>query len=184
MQPRNRWDELIKVLELDRIPSLLDGTNAGRIAGVESQYLYYGKAGTVFAYHLEDCNFLSVNIHLGGAPKVWRTVEALADPQTPFPERVRFYRNNPIPGARCNVVPAAPFLLNPDEIMPPNYNPVTDLDDDFRDIRGKLVVLAKELSKYFTKPVDFSSYGSRTMLVSDDQNGMRVVDRGLNETVA
>lgn len=65
---------LLQVLELDRIPSLLDGTKAGRIAGVGSQYLYYGKAGTVFAYHLEDSNLLSVNIHMGGAPKVWYAV--------------------------------------------------------------------------------------------------------------
>nr|XP_018900098.1 PREDICTED: lysine-specific demethylase 4D-like [Bemisia tabaci] len=62
------------VLDVDRISSLLDGTKAGTIAGVGSQYLYFGKAGTVFAYHLEDCNFLSVNIHLGGAPKVWYAV--------------------------------------------------------------------------------------------------------------
>ncbi|CAH0390241.1 unnamed protein product [Bemisia tabaci] len=53
------------VLELDRIPSLLDGTKAGTIAGVGSQYLYYGKEGTVFAYHLEDSNLLSINIHMG-----------------------------------------------------------------------------------------------------------------------
>lgn len=53
------------------------------VPSVGSQYLYYGAFGTVFAFHLKDANLLSVNIHLGGAVKLWWVkFEPLRPPST------------------------------------------------------------------------------------------------------
>ena len=41
------------------------------ISGISSPWFYVGSKYSVFPLHLEDNNLRSLNIHLGGAPKVW-----------------------------------------------------------------------------------------------------------------
>lgn len=121
------------------------------------------------------------NIHF---TNLRRTVTALSDVNTPAAVRLRFYRNNPIPGAKWNVQNVnAPLLSNPDEIIPANYDPVIDLNNDIRLIKAKLEFLAKELPKYYSKTVNFPGEGSKAMLSSNAQNGMRVIDRGDEEDI-
>ena len=41
------------------------------ISGISSPWFYVGSRYSLFPLHLEDNNLRSLNIHLGGAPKVW-----------------------------------------------------------------------------------------------------------------
>lgn len=50
-----------------------------------------------------------------------KTVEFLSDPETDMQARTFFYEHNPIPGAVWENTPDNPVLMNPDEIMPPDY---------------------------------------------------------------
>lgn len=43
----------------------------GNFDGINSPWLYVGTPGSVAPFHLEDGNLRSLNLHLGGAPKVW-----------------------------------------------------------------------------------------------------------------
>lgn len=109
-----------------------------------------------------------------------RVVESLADIQTPPLVRLRFYNNNPIPGAVWNDAPLNPVLMNADEIMPANYT-VTDFRDDVHALHAKMNFLAKKAPKYFTKPVSFEVEGSKSMLVCNKQESLRCSDRRIEQ---
>lgn len=59
------------VVNVSELASLLHGTRKGDTEGVGSPYFYCGKRGTTFVFHLEDGRMVSVNLHLGGLPKIW-----------------------------------------------------------------------------------------------------------------
>ena len=59
------------VYDINSLPSLVDGIPSMNRGGVKNKYVYFGMFGSVFAFHLEDCKLLSVNVHRGGAIKVW-----------------------------------------------------------------------------------------------------------------
>ena len=105
-----------------------------------------------------------------------RTVVALSNPETPLEVRRRFYNNNPLPGAKWNNF----ILLNPNDIMPDNYD-VQHLSDDMDDIQPKIDFLARKMPKYFTEPINYELEGKKAILSSNKQNGMRVRDRGAAE---
>ncbi|MES1908980.1 MAG: hypothetical protein MHM6MM_001804 [Cercozoa sp. M6MM] len=44
------------------------------LPGITTSFLYYGSYGSSFQWHLEDCDFFSVNFLHAGRPKVWYTV--------------------------------------------------------------------------------------------------------------
>ena len=43
----------------------------GGLSGISSPWFYVGSRHSLFPLHLEDNNLRSINIHLGGKPKVW-----------------------------------------------------------------------------------------------------------------
>lgn len=45
-----------------------------KIPGINSPFVYYGMPWTAFALHHEDSNVESINIHHGGAIKVWYSI--------------------------------------------------------------------------------------------------------------
>lgn len=65
-------------------------------------------------------------------------VVTLADPETPAAYRQRFADNNPIPGA---VFDENNVLLNPNEIIPDNYNVNVDLRNDITTLGPMMVQL-------------------------------------------
>lgn len=108
------------------------------------------------------------------------TVVALNDARTPIEYRRTFYQNNPIPGAIWEGAPNDPVLVNPEEIMPEDYD-VTDLADDIDALRAKMNHLNKKGPKYFTKPVNFEDTGTKSMLVCNSMNKLRCIDRRQGE---
>jgi hypothetical protein len=110
------------------------------------------------------------------------TVVALANNETPREYRRRFYNNNPIPGCKWGGIPDNPLLLNANDIIPDRYS-LQDLTDDIMDIRGKMNYLNKKAPKYFTGVVNFSPEGTKSMLVCNEQENLKVIDRGLDESL-
>jgi len=47
----------------------------GRLPGISTPWLYIGEKGSMFPWHTEDGNLLSLNFHLQGAPKIWYGVQ-------------------------------------------------------------------------------------------------------------
>ena len=47
----------------------------GRLQGISTPWLYIGEAGSMFPFHVEDGNLLSLNFHITGAPKLWYGVQ-------------------------------------------------------------------------------------------------------------
>ena len=43
----------------------------GNYSGISTPWLYVGEAGSLFPFHVEDGNLLSLNFHISGAPKLW-----------------------------------------------------------------------------------------------------------------
>ena len=43
----------------------------GNYSGISSPWLYVGEAGSMFPFHVEDGNLLSLNFHISGEPKLW-----------------------------------------------------------------------------------------------------------------
>lgn len=41
------------------------------LLGIQTPYVYHGSAGSIFGFHVEDQNLLSINIQHSGAPKIW-----------------------------------------------------------------------------------------------------------------
>lgn len=104
------------------------------------------------------------------------TIEALSAAATPREYRRRFYRNNPIPGAIWQRMPNEPILVNADEIMPANYD-IDNLTDDIERVRLKLSFLNRKAPKYFSAPVSFDSGGTKSMLVCNELETLRIRDR-------
>lgn len=104
-----------------------------------------------------------------------RTVLALSNDLTPLEYRRRFYRNNPIPGARWE----NHLLLNPNDIMPANYN-LDDLRDDLDAVQPKMLFLNRKAPKYFTHLPSFEPESSKSMLSYNDQETLRVSNCGDN----
>lgn len=46
----------------------------GSVPGVNTEFIYFGSRGSFFAWHNEDGDLLSINIHLAGKPKLWYAV--------------------------------------------------------------------------------------------------------------
>ena len=102
-----------------------------------------------------------------------RLVAALANEQTPLACRRTFHEGNPIPRTRWS---PDFILLNPDEIISPNYN----LDEGFRaDIAvcGPLLArLQKHVPKLAKGNVEIKGRGSLAQLVASDVSKMRLPD--------
>lgn len=113
-------------------------------------------------------------------PNLRSTVLSLANVKTPIEYRRRFYDNNPIPGCIWTNAPGSPVLSNPDDIMPNGYG-LDDLHDDMYDLHIKLYFLATKAPNYFSEPLSLDSGGSKAMLVSNNQSGMHIDDRDVNE---
>ena len=47
----------------------------GTLPGISTPWLYIGQEGSMFPWHAEDGNLLSLNFHLQGAPKIWYGVQ-------------------------------------------------------------------------------------------------------------
>lgn len=121
------------------------------------------------------------------------TVVALANPRFDRAERVRFYQNNPIPGAIWQgVVPPSgrrladfeidPILANPNQIMPARYTP-RDLQKDIAAMQDLLDVCARKKSKYVNLDVkiNYSSPGQKTLLTSNKMRGdLRILQPSVN----
>lgn len=118
------------------------------------------------------------------------TVESLADETVPVKYRSLFYQNNPIPGCIWRGHPENPILDNPDDIIRADYD-IEALRTDVDEIRPKLDFIESKLAgKYellWARPTrisfDYNNVGSKSQLVCNSQNGMRVIDRGANETL-
>lgn len=96
--------------------------------------------------------------------------------------RRRFYRNNPIPGAIWEGAPENPILLNADEIIPDDYGQ-EELTDDIVDLKVKINFLNKKGPKYFTSAISLSPDGSKSMLVCNEQEYLKVLDRNPGEDI-
>ena len=46
-----------------------------RHQGISTPWLYIGETGSMFPFHVEDGNLLSMNFHITGAPKLWYGVQ-------------------------------------------------------------------------------------------------------------
>ena len=44
--------------------------------GISTPYFYIGSKYSMFPLHLEDVNLRSINVHLGGAPKIWYSISS------------------------------------------------------------------------------------------------------------
>lgn len=63
-----------KQWNLNKFVSLIHrikNTDGEKVPGIHTPYTYFGSAGSTFPCHLEDGNFLSINIHYRGADKIW-----------------------------------------------------------------------------------------------------------------
>lgn len=99
---------------------------------------------------------------------------ALADEDTPVEYRRRFYRNNPMPGARWIGAPNEPILQNPADFMPEGYNQ-NDLSDDIDATRDKMNLLNRKAPKYFCSMPSFEPEGSKAMLTCNTQENLRII---------
>ena len=107
-----------------------------------------------------------------------KTVVALSTAATPVEIRLRFYNNNPIPGAQWNNY----ILTNPNEIIPADYD-VQNLSDDMDAIQPKIDFLAKKMPKYFTEPINYDFEGRKSIFSSNRQNGIRIEDRTVGQNL-
>ena len=105
-----------------------------------------------------------------------KVVIALSNANTSRHIRTRFYRNNPIPGARWRGAPADPVLLNPDEIIPSNYS-LDDLSKDIGALHDKIIFIARRTPKYHQNIISYEPEASKAILVSNHQETLRCSDR-------
>uniref|UniRef100_A0A2A4JDJ3 Uncharacterized protein n=1 Tax=Heliothis virescens TaxID=7102 RepID=A0A2A4JDJ3_HELVI len=106
-----------------------------------------------------------------------RTVVYLSNSASSATVRRRFHENCPISGA----IWTNDILQNPDEIMPQNY----DLYEDFRResmlIAPFLVSLQKHVPKLVGGTLDFKSNGHNSLLISNELQTLKTVDRHVSE---
>lgn len=117
------------------------------------------------------------NIHL---LNLRRTVEALADPNTPAIQRKRFYDHSPLPYAYWNFEngnPNSPLLGNPDDFMPIGYDMIDDLQTDYDRINAKQAFLANAYSRYIGVPLEFNGQGGVEILSSNELENLRCPDK-------
>ena len=58
--------------EFNWIANLENNTGIpGNYSGISTPWLYVGEAASMFPFHVEDGNLLSLNFHISGAPKLW-----------------------------------------------------------------------------------------------------------------
>lgn len=110
----------------------------------------------------QDGNFIPQSEHVT-LSNLRRTVVALSRNATPLEIRRRFSNNNPIPGA---IWSENFLLLNPDEIIPEDYD-IQHLSDDMDDIQPKIDFLARKLPKYFSESINFTIEGSKSIFASN-----------------
>ncbi|KAI6204949.1 hypothetical protein M3Y94_00736700 [Aphelenchoides besseyi] len=65
---------------LNSLGSFLDDVDLS-FPGVSDPYLYFGSYRTVFAFHIEDANLLSLNYQHFGEPKIWYAISPVAAPR-------------------------------------------------------------------------------------------------------
>lgn len=68
-------------------------------------------------------------------------------------------------------------------IIPANYN-IDMLTDDIERVRLKLSYLNRKAPKYFSAPVSFDSYGTKSLLVCNEQENLRVRNKRRGEDLA
>lgn len=51
------------------------------VSGISKSYSYFGKAGSSFAWHIEDQAFFSISYLHAGSPKVWYVLPPAEGPQ-------------------------------------------------------------------------------------------------------
>lgn len=107
-----------------------------------------------------------------------RTVEYLSDAGTSVAVRRRFHDNSSIPGAIWN---EDHVLQNPDEIMPRAYNVYEDFRRESMLIAPFLVSLQKHVPKLVGGTLDFKSSGHNSILISNEMQNLRAVDRNVGE---
>jgi hypothetical protein len=112
------------------------------------------------------------------------TVVSLMDEETPPQTRNVFYHNNTIPGAIWNKLPDDSYILvNGNEIIPENYNS-DSLRDDIDDYSRMHTWLQKKIPKYVrTGRLDYDGRGERSLLVSNNQNRIKIRDRRQGQTL-
>lgn len=109
-------------------------------------------------------------------------VLSLGNNNVPVQYQRRFHRNNPIPGAIWEGAPENPILLNADEIIPDDYGQ-EELTDDIVDLKVKINFLNKKGPNYFTSAISLSPDGSKSMLVCNEQEYLKVLDRNPGEDI-
>lgn len=77
---KNSWDQKIKT-KLQKIKEC--------IPGITTSFSYIGSFPSTFGLHVEDLNFWSVNVHCGGANKIWYTI-----PQNQYQKMVDYLKSN------------------------------------------------------------------------------------------
>ena len=101
------------------------------LSGISSPWFYIGSRYSVFPLHVEDNNLRSLNIHLGGAPKVWygfhlddcSTVEKILQQFEPAKECLYYHRHkehfiNPAIFSKIKeTVPVYSVIQNPGEMI-------------------------------------------------------------------
>ena len=101
------------------------------ISGISSPWFYVGSKYSLFPLHLEDNNLRSLNIHLGGAPKVWfgfhfddiSTVEQILQQFEPAQACMYYHRHknyfiNPAIFSKIReTVPVYSVIQNPGDII-------------------------------------------------------------------
>lgn len=107
-----------------------------------------------------------------------RTVETLANPDTPVEYRTNFRAKNPIPGTRWS---QEDVLLNPDDIIPPDYN-IRKFNDDNSDITPFVNQLEKYIPKLAGGLSKFKDKrGSKAQFISTTSANIKQPELGENE---
>jgi hypothetical protein len=105
------------------------------------------------------------------------TVVALANPATNPQVREAFYAHNPIPGAIWRVENGSHVLVNPDEIMPDNYD-IPQYRHDIREYIAMVAWLQHKVPKYVRiGEINYEGSGDASLFVSNLQEDLKMVDR-------
>lgn len=108
------------------------------------------------------------------------TVEELADAETPLEIRRRFHENSSIPGAQWN---NQHLLLNPNEIIPEDYDINENLGNDIMGLTPFMSSLQKAAPKLVGGALESKLTGKRSIFVSNAMSNLKVPDRGREQTL-
>lgn len=108
------------------------------------------------------------------------TVKELADPETALVIRQRFHDNNPIPGAKWS---NDHVLLNPNEIIPENYDINSSLVTDIFGLTPFMSKLQTVAPKLVGGALEPKLTGKRSIFISNTLSTLKVPDRKVDESI-